>query len=120
MASAKEFISPSEWETSEKYNGTEEIMRWADVPQDTIFFLEFIEDLKDQQFQSFILNFCDINDLSYRCYAPSHFIKEIRRRRATNMQPYFVSFGTVEYKNKKIANFNISYKIKEKEWELFH
>ena len=120
MASAKEFISHAEWDTSEKFDGTEKILRWADAPQDTIFLLEMIEERKDQKFLSYILHFCDRNDLSYRCFAPSHFIKEIRRHRATNAQPFFVSLGTMEHKNHEIAKFNISYKIKEIEWDLFH
>ena len=118
MAS-KDFISHAEWAKIEKYDGTDQILKWSDVPQDTIFFLETIEERKDPRFHSYVLHFYDRNDLSYQAYAPSHFIKEIRKRRAINAQPYFVSLGTVEYNNKQIAKFNISYKVMNKEWDIF-
>ena len=116
---SKEFISFSEWENSEKHDGTDKILKWAEIPQDTIFFLELIEECKEGKFPSHILHFCDRNGVSYRAWSPSHFLKELRKRRALNTQPYFVSYGTTEYKNTDIAKFEITYKITSREWNIF-
>ena len=116
---SKEFISYAEWENCAKYDGSDKILKWSEIPEDTIFFLELVEECKVSKFQSFILHFCDRNELPYRAWAPSHFVKELRRRRALNTQPYFVSYGTVEYKNKDIAKFEITYKTTSKEWDIF-
>ena len=116
---SKNFISYAEWENSERHDGTEKILKWVEIPQDTIFFLELVEECKESQFPSFILHFCDRNELSYRAWGPSHFIKDLRKRRALNTQPYFVSYGTTEYRNKDIAKFEITYKTTSKEWDIF-
>ena len=78
-----------------------------------------IEEKKDSKFQSYVLHFCDRNEVEYQCFAPSHFIKEIRRRRESNARPYFTSFGTIEYKNKQIAKFEVTYKIEQQHWNIF-
>ena len=65
-----------------------------------------IEDKKDLKYQSHILHFCDRNDIRYCAFAPSNFIKEIRRRCKADARPYFCSYGTIEYDSKQIAEFS--------------
>ena len=114
-----DFITQEQWDASSKFDGTERILKWVEVPLHTIFCVNIIEEKKDTKFQSYVLHFCDRNEVEYQCFAPSHFIKEIRKRRESNARPYFTSFGTIEHKNKRIAKFEISYKIEQKHWNIF-
>jgi len=114
-----DFITQEQWDASNKFDGTERILKWVEVPLHTIFCVNIIEEKKDTKFQSYVLHFCDRNEVEYQCFAPSHFIKEIRKRRESNARPYFTSFGTIEHKNKQIAKFEISYKIEQKHWNIF-
>ena len=115
----QDFITEDQWNSANKFDGSENILKWAEVPTETIFFLSIIEEKQDSKFPSFVLHFCDKNEISYRCFAPSHFIKEIRRRRETDARPYFCSYGTIEHNGKNIAKFEISYKKEGKSWNIF-
>ena len=120
MASnTSDFITQDQWDTSEKYDGSDHILKWSDVPQHIIFFLHMIEDKQDMKFKSYILHFSDRNEIMHRAFAPSHFVKEIRRRREPDTRPYFVSHGLVEVGNKNIAKFEISFKKEDKTWNIF-
>ena len=118
-ANPQDFITKDQWDSYEKYDGTDQILKWIEVPQNIIFCIDMIEDKKDLKFQSHIIHFCDKDNNTYRVFAPSHFIKEIRRRRAINARPYFCSYGLIEYANRKIAKFEISFKEENKNWSIF-
>ena len=115
----QDFITEDQWNSSDRFDGKERILKWSEVPTNTIFCLNLIEQKQDSKFDSFVLHLCDINEFSYSCFAPSHFIKDIRRRRQTDARPYFCSYGTIEYAGKNIAKFEISYKKEGKSWSIF-
>lgn len=114
-----DFITQDQWASSEKYDGSDRILKWNEIPLHTIFFLHMVEDKKDMKFQSYVLHFSDRNEIMYRAFAPSHFIKEIRRRREPDTRPYFVSYGLIEAGNKHIAKFEITFKKEHKAWNIF-
>ncbi len=115
------FLTESEWEKSDHFDGTDPILKWKDVPQKIIFCLLSIEQKINPglKFESFILHFSDIKDKSFKVYAPSHFIGQIRRNRTMTLRPYFVSHGLVDRGGNAIASFEISYKDTNKNFPIF-
>lgn len=114
-------MTEAEWKKGEKFDGTDPILKWFQIEQKKCFCVQSIE-LKlntGLKFETYIIHYTDSNNDVYKCYAPSHFIKQIRKNRQQNMRPYFVSHGTVERGNNTIAQFEISYKQLKKEWSLF-
>ena len=114
----KDFITKAEWNSFEAFDGTEGILNWKDIPQDIIYYL-MIEQKKDSKYQSYVLHFSDNDGITYSAYAPSHFIKEIRKQRETNARPYFCSYGTVQHRDKQIAKFEIKFKTENNYWDIF-
>ncbi len=113
------FLTQSEWDNSDHFDGTDPIMKWQDVPQKTIFCVLSIEPKTGLKFESYIIHFSDIKDKSFKVYAPSHFISQIRRNRTANLRPYFVSHGLVDRGGNQIASFEISYKQTSKKFPVF-
>ena len=115
------FLTQAEWENSDHYDGTDPILKWRDVPQKIIFCLLSIEQKINPglKFESYILHFSDIKDTSFKVYAPSHFIAQIRRNRSMALRPYFVSHGMVDRGGNAIASFEISYKVTSKNFPIF-
>lgn len=116
-----EFLSENEWNNSERFDGTNPILKWAQIPQKIIFCLVSIEQKINTglKFETYILHFTDKSDKVFKVYAPSHFIAQIRRNRCMNMRPYFISHGQVNRGDHPIASFEISYKAENKKWEIF-
>ena len=115
------FITEDEWNNYERFNGLEPTLKWRQIEQMKKFCLLSIQELQlpGKSYDTFILHFVDEEEKKYQCYAPSHFIKEIRRRRLPNYRPFFISHGTQERGGKTIAQFEICYKSEDKEWDLF-
>ena len=113
------FFTKDEWNSFEKYNGQNEILRWAEVPQKIIFFLTSIQEVENSKYNSYTLIFKDDKGVSYQAFAPSHFISEIRKNRKNFHRPYFVSHGLIDRGDNKIANFEIHYKIENKTFSIF-
>ena len=40
----QDFITEDQWNSSDKFDGSERILKWAEVPIQTIFFLNIIEE----------------------------------------------------------------------------
>ena len=55
-----DFITQEQWDASSKFDGTERILKWVEVPLHTIFCVNIIEEKKDMKFQSYVLHFCDM------------------------------------------------------------
>ena len=115
----KDFITKAEWNSFEAFDGTEGTLHCKDIPQDIIYYLIMIEQKKDSKYQSYVLHFSDKDGITYRAFAPSHFIKEIWKQHETNAHPYFCSYGTVEHKDKQIAKFELKFKMENKNWDIF-
>ena len=115
------FLTESEWLSNERYDGTDPIMKWRDVPQKIIFCVVSIEQKINPglKFESYIIHFTDIKDKSYKVYAPSHFISQIRRNRSMALRSYFVSHGMADRGGNLIASFEISYKATNKNFLIF-
>ena len=115
------FLTDAEWESSDKFDGTSPIPKWKEIPEKILFCLNVIEQkqVPGLKFETFILNFTDKQGEEYRVYAPSHFIKQIRKNRQRNMRPYFISHGTVEKAASTIASFELTYKVERKTWDIF-
>ena len=115
------FLTEKEWENNEKYDGSDPILKWRDVPEKTIFCVVSIEHkiTTNQKFDTYVLHFTDKDDNSYKVFCPSHFIKTIRKNRKQNERPYFCSHGLIRRNNNSIASFEISYKKEDKMWDIF-
>ena len=115
------FLTDSEWRSSDKFDGTDPILKWKDVAQKIIFCLVSIEQKINLglKFDTYILHYTDKEDKAYNVYAPSHFIAQIRRNREMTMRPYFVSHGLIERGGNAIASFEISYKSENKIFPIF-
>ena len=113
------FITESEWSAAEKFNGSDPIMRWRDVPEKEIFYVTSIEQKENPKFETHILHFMNKKEENFKVFCPSHFVAQIRRNRKQNERPYFVSHGLVTRRGSSIASFEISYKKESKNWELF-
>ena len=113
------FITDTEWACCDKFDGRNPILKWAEVEQMKRFSVISIEENPGRSFQSYIIHFADMDDNPFKCYAPSHFIKQIRANRQMDFRPYFVSCGHVEVGNKQIAKFEIVYKKLDKSFDLF-
>ena len=116
-----EFVTDGEWNVGEKYDGTDPILKWKDVPQKFVFSLVSIEEKSntDFKFDTFILHFVDKENEAYKAFAPAHFIKQIRKNRQMNQRPFFCSHGTVEKGNHTVASFELMYRDTHKEWDIF-
>ena len=100
------FFNKDEWDNSE---GCSTILKWREIPQEIIFFLTSIEEIKNSKYNSRLLNFLDYEGTSYRAYAPSHFVNEIWKNRKSFYRPYFISRGYIERKGYRMADFEIHY-----------
>ena len=115
------FMTEAEWKKGVKYDGTDPILKWSQIEQKRRFCVQSIEQKVNTglKFDSFIIHFTDDDNETHKCYAPSHFISQIRRNRQRNMRPYFVSHGMLERGPHTVAQFEITYKQLNKEWALF-
>ena len=116
------FMTDREWETAEKFDGVLKTLKWKELEQKKRFCLLSIEEKLETglKFDTFILHFTDRDGKVYMCYAPSHFIREIRRNRQSNWRPFFISHGIVERRQSLAAHFEISYKEENKSWDIFN
>ena len=115
------FMTEDEWNASEKFNGMQATLKWKELEEKKRFCLISIEEKLETRlkFETFILHFTDKEGKAYKCYSPSHFIKEIRRNRQQNWRPFFVSHGIVDKGAHAIAQFEITYKEETKNWDIF-
>ena len=113
------FFSNAEWLSMDKYDGMNLLLKWLEVPTGIIFHLNSIEKKEKYKFETYILHFTDDEGLAYQAYAPSHFIKQIRKNRTKNQRPYFVSHGVVSRGETRMASFEICYKTENKVFPLF-
>ena len=113
-------MTAQEWSQNEKYDGSEGVLKWKDVEQEKVFCVLSIEQksIPGLGFDTYILQFVDEKNNIFKCFAPSHFIQQIRRNREKNFRPYFVSYGFTE-NGRKMAKFEISYKDLTKSFEIF-
>ena len=115
------FMNDSEWQSSEKFVDRVEILPWSEVEELKRYMVLSIQikQLPGKSFKSYIMTYCDQDEQFFKVWCPSHFVKQIRKNRQTNFRPYFVSHGHHENGNSKTANFEISYKPVEKNWDIF-
>ena len=113
------FVSNAEWEQGEKFDGSDPILKWKEVQQKTIFSLISIEKMKSSPFESYILHCTDKGGEEYKIFAPSHFVKQIRKNRKTNARAFFCSHGLVQRGTNLIASFEIIYREENKVWNIF-
>ena len=116
-----DFMSEHEWSEAEAFNGLERTLKWGEIEENKRFCLNYIEQLENSKYDTYILHYTDQDGNVFKAYSPSHFIKEIRKRREPNMRPYFVSYGSRETgSGRHMANFEIRYRIVNKSWDIFH
>ena len=115
------FMNDSEWQSSEKFVGRIEILHWAEVEEQKRFMVLSIQEkqLQGKSFKSHILTYCDQDEQFFKVWCPAHFVKQIRKNRQPNHRPYFVSHGLRENGASKTANFEITYKPIDKNWDIF-
>lgn len=75
--------------------------------------------MENSKYNSFLLNFVDDSGTSYQAYAPSHFVKQIRKNRKNFHRPYFVSHGHIQRGESRMASFEIHYKVENKTFAIF-
>ena len=114
----EEFMTSAEWENGEKFTGRK-ILKWAELPEETVYLVISIETKVNSNFTSHVIHYADRKNETYKCWGPQHFVEQIRRRRSTTQQPYFVSHGVVTSGTKKVANFEIPYQNVNKEFNIF-
>ena len=71
------FLTESEWNASEKYNGLITILRWGEVPEKKIFSVVSIEKKGNAKYETYMLHFVDAEEEDYQAYCPSHFLRQI-------------------------------------------
>ena len=113
------FITVEEWNKSTKFDGTHQILKWDEVEQDTVFQLSAIQTVENTRFTSHVLHYTNRLGEEFKCFAPTHMIKEILRRRKDNMMPYFVSYGHIMAGSKKIAKFDLTFTEEPNTFVLF-
>ena len=113
------FFTTDEWSQVKKYDGLTNTLKWGDVPQERIFLLISIEKKENAKFDTHILHFVDAKEEEFHAYAPSHFLRSIRKTRTKNQRPYFVSHGTIKKGDGTMASFEISYKDENKAFDIF-
>ena len=115
------FITNKEWESCAKFDGSDPILKWKDVPEKEIFCVVSIEQKLNtgQKFETYILHFMDRNEESFKVFCPAHFVKQIRKNRQQNERPYFVSHGLITRRTGSVASFEISYKKENEMWDIF-
>ena len=112
----KKFMTAAEWENRKKFTGRY-ILKWAEVSQETVYVVMFLERKENPIFTSYIIHYTDKNYKTYKCWAPQHFVVCIQRRRLTNQRLYFVSKGTKG--TNKVAKFDIIFQDLNKEYSIF-
>ena len=76
------------------------------------------EKKENAKYETYILNFLDALDKYYEVFCPSHFLKQIRKNQGKNQRPNFVSRRMIQRGENKMASFEISYKKKNKSFDI--
>ena len=71
------FLTESEWDAGEKYNGMGSILRWGELEEKRIFSLLSIERKENAMFDTQVLHFADAEGEEYQVFCPQHFLKQI-------------------------------------------
>ena len=72
-----EFMTLTEWKNKETFTGRH-ILKWAEVSQETVYLVIFLERKEKPIFASYVIHHTDKNHKTYKCWAPSHFVEEIQ------------------------------------------
>ena len=114
------FLTPEEWESSDRIQDSDKIVKWEDIKQRVIYCIDYLEGIETKNsWETFILHFSDVAGVQQKTFCPGKLLKTIRKMREPDHRPYFVAYGVDRNNGGKFPNFEITFKRTNNKFDIF-